>query len=1375
MKINREELLNDLQHFASQGNGVIIGSPGVGKTYLLKELRQSLKSDGTPHLLLRIDQLGDGKSETLQEELSYEGDLIEKLKPVPASREKPILLFDAFDAARNEQTRKRFLRLIRRAVHELKESWNIVVTVRTYDAKKSQELLDLFGNPYNTDLSLYHSKEILCRHFTIPPLNEDEIQQAFSQIPHLESIYQSGSQDFKNLLANPFNLWLLEKIIKTSQDVPDFSQIHSEVQLLGLFWQRRIEGSSDADTRRFILTKIARQMVTERSLTVRQEDVYENLIIRLDKAMIRSAWNDLLSDEILSNVSSTGQRIVFSHNILFDYAVSVLLIEDDPQKLKDFVLEDPSRPLFLRPSLTYFFTRLWYDTPENFWITFWCILPSNQSVHLRLFARLIPTSVIANEVRKTTQLTPLLERLRNRESIANEAMMRLLQSLQALQIERDELWIDFFDQVLPPYHADFAWNLATITSDILERAIKTENTTIRDACGRVGRRLLGWVWQERVTSDSDWYNRFGSSWAVPLVAKTYGTNPKESRPLLKKVLELTQESKFPINFLWWLTKHIDEIWTFDPEFVASVYLTVFTYSEDSTEKTSLNSGPILPLTSNRRQDYDSCQYLLIRHFSDFLKAKPLVAAQAAIQSLNSFIRKEHIDDKPRVKYEDLIVFASELGTERPAQTDLKPRVKYEDLIETFEFRGKNAYFVRDNNCIWDEFNHDEPIKIADELFKFIAALPESEDPFPLLDSLLDVFRDHMRVEFFWKRLLKTAAQFPKVFAPHLFELCIARPIQMSPTYQDLGLFLEASVPEFTSDQIRQIEKSILRLPAGATDKNTLQFGERKNYLIARIPQDLLQTQEAKEIRKTMELADEIPQNKPLFSFESSVESYSEEMFLQDQGVDITKPENQELQCFFGDLDKFKSEWLNEVPNEVATELILPPLQEAYASVKGNANADKEVIDSLWYKLTACVAILGRVANLESKQFSFCRQVLLEAAKHELPKPDSSDAQSDTPMYSPFPRHDAAQGLLRFAARRPDTEMLSAIESLASDPVSSVRMVAAMELFRIYYKEPEKLWKIVENRATHEATHVVQKYLYYTLTKVVALKKENEDKTIRIMDKMLKRTLPESVALGDSFIVLLMWLAINRENSWALKTIKDTFFSEPVRFANPLNHAVSHVVKAYVVPKNFKTPEGLEMVQRAIKWLEQAIDVVSPAVRELCKTSNNTEGEQKKLRDTYQVIDGVIECLYFEIAYENKTSEKSAEEIPDELRCRFYKEVKPLMERTIVFARDEKNGVMFAPTAHHFMQLLASFLSCNPKEVLLLAEGVASSSEPSGYNLDSLAVTEVVKLVETVLADHRSEVREGQSLEALLNLLDIFAKTGWSDALRLVWRLDEIFR
>ena len=296
-KINREKLLNELLNFTSQGSGVIIGSPGVGKTYLLKELRRNLKSSGTPYLLLPIDQLGDGTPETLRQELSYDGDLIEKLKFVPASGQKSILLFDAFDAARDEQTRKRFLNLIRRAIRELRGSWNVVVTVRTYDAMKSQKLLDSFGPP---DDSKYQNKGVLCRHFTVPPLNETEIQQAIVQIPHLESVYQSGSEGFKRLLEYPFNLWLLEKILNTSKDAQHLSQINSEVQLLGEFWQRKVEEPNNGDHRWSVLEHIARQMVVERSLTTKRSAISE--ILDLDTPTEQSAWDELQSDEILAKV-----------------------------------------------------------------------------------------------------------------------------------------------------------------------------------------------------------------------------------------------------------------------------------------------------------------------------------------------------------------------------------------------------------------------------------------------------------------------------------------------------------------------------------------------------------------------------------------------------------------------------------------------------------------------------------------------------------------------------------------------------------------------------------------------------------------------------------------------------------------------------------------------------------------------------------------------------------------------------------------------------------------------------------------------------------------------------------------------------------------
>ncbi len=62
-----------------------------------------------------------------------------------------------------------------------------------------------------------------------------------------------------------------------------------------------------------------------------------------------------------------------------------------------------------------------------------------------------------------------------------------------------------------------------------------------------------------------------------------------------------------------------------------------------------------------------------------------------------------------------------------------------------------------------------------------------------------------------------------------------------------------------------------------------------------------------------------------------------------------------------------------------------------------------------------------------------------------------------------------------------------------------------------------------------------------------------------------------------------------------------------------------------------------------------------------------------------------------------------------------------------------------------------------------------------YRYDSLAIAEVVKLVEIVLADHRDILRESGSLDDLLSVLDLFAETGWAEAVRLVWRLDEVFR
>ena len=1358
MQINRDKLLNTLQEFVLTGHGIIVGGPGVGKTYMLNELCQNLKSFRIPHLLLSIDQLGDGTNETLHQELpelSDEGDPIELLKCVPISRHKAVLLFDAFDAARDEQTRKRFLNLIRHAILELKDSWNVVVTVRTYDARKSQELLDLFGTPDDTE---YQSEDILCRHLAIPPLNEDEIRQAFENIPGLDSIYDSASREFKRLLAIPFNLWLLHKIIKSSQNPPDFSQIYSEVQLLDMFWQRRVEGASNADHRWSVLERVAHRMVVEQSLTIKRSDISE--VLDLDTPTKQAAWHELQSDEILAKASSTGSRIAFSHNILFDYAISVLLIEDNPNQFEEFVLEDQSRPLFLRPSLTYFFTRIWYKAPDVFWTVFWHVFPSNQSVHLRLVSRIIPTSVIANEARDVEQLKPILDELARGSETANEAMMWLLQSLRALEIERDSIWCSFFEQISAHLHSDFAWDLGLLSSKALDRVSKTD-TGINESCGQVGRQMLKWIWKERKTVENDYYHQLAKSWAVPLVAKTYGTNPRESRKLLEKVLELTREDDFPINLIARLTEHADKIWEEDHEFVVSIYVTVFCHQEISEQITNPMGGRILALTSTRRQDYDMCHHWLAEHFPSFLRAKPTAATRAVIRSLNFYIIHTQILSYTRES------------------------VELESDMESFEFRDKTSYLLPDSSCAWDEREVlDEPIKMADALFEFLAEMAATEETHSHLNALLDVFRDTVWVAFFWKRLLNTAVQFPDVFAPRLIDLCIAKPILIgNDVLFEFGEFLRAAAPSLTSNQRTQIENAILGLTSESSE-NTVFLKDRRNQLLAQIPPSLLLTPEAKTIRADMDRENTVPENRPPVSYGPVTWGrYTDEKWLEDQGVDVTTSENRELQRFFEPLEEFHSDWLNKVPTHEATMLILPLFREAYTTIKSDTQADKEVIDRLWYKVTACAAILSRtVDDHGSDEFNLCRKVLLEAATHELPTPDSErHAELKSSSYSPCPRHEAASGLLRLVARQPDpdSKILDTIESLANDPVASVRMVIAMELLAVYRHSPERFWNITVHRATHETNYVVQEWLCVALARIAGSGKDEERNTIHAIDKMLKHSLVKTkqITPPNRLIDLLMRLAIGRDNSWAQKKIENILLQSPIHYAYSLKRAVFWVMKRYVTPKNLETNEEREAIARAINWLGEVITVASNEIYHLRTIDRDGRSKEtnEKLHKVYKVIDEVVMRLYFSAVHQKKGNQQPVERISHSLRHEFYDQVKPLMEKVIEFAQDGEDGVMFARTAYYFMRLLTAFQSYNLKEVLSFAARVAQSSERYGYNLDSLAVEDVVRFVETVLADHRSEVREGEALEDLLKLLDVFAKAGWPDALRLVWRLDEVFR
>jgi hypothetical protein len=92
-----------------------------------------------------------------------------------------------------------------------------------------------------------------------------------------------------------------------------------------------------------------------------------------------------------------------------------------------------------------------------------------------------------------------------------------------------------------------------------------------------------------------------------------------------------------------------------------------------------------------------------------------------------------------------------------------------------------------------------------------------------------------------------------------------------------------------------------------------------------------------------------------------------------------------------------------------------------------------------------------------------------------------------------------------------------------------------------------------------------------------------------------------------------------------------------------------------------------------------------------------------------------------------------------------------------------------------MQILNGVLAIDPEGVIEMAWEVIVSGRPHGFNLDSLAIEEVVKITESILADYRLQARNEATLGQIFEILEIFSETGWPQALRLIWRLDEVYR
>lgn len=92
-----------------------------------------------------------------------------------------------------------------------------------------------------------------------------------------------------------------------------------------------------------------------------------------------------------------------------------------------------------------------------------------------------------------------------------------------------------------------------------------------------------------------------------------------------------------------LTRQAKSLLDADPDFLADIFGVVFGYSVSDDSKTSMGPSQILPLISNKRQDYDHAKWALKEVVPRFLEAQPETAIRAISAALESYARRKYGD------------------------------------------------------------------------------------------------------------------------------------------------------------------------------------------------------------------------------------------------------------------------------------------------------------------------------------------------------------------------------------------------------------------------------------------------------------------------------------------------------------------------------------------------------------------------------------------------------------------------------------------------------------------------------------------------------------------------------------------------------------
>jgi hypothetical protein len=1324
---------------------LVVGDPGAGKSGLIYRLASHLRGVGADVVFIPVELLNITALSDLQGELGISRALGEVLQNWPGTQ-RAALIVDALDAARKFETQTVLRETIDQVFQLAGGRWNVVASVRKYDLREGTEWRRLFHGPPLSNVFLDHEFTFV-RHLWAGRLSEEEILQTTVFSPELNRLFLQANPKLKLLLRNIFNLHLLAELIVQGVVEADLISIRTQSELLDTYWRHRVrrhDGNHDA--REIALTAVTQEMIARKSLRIFRADIRDRVETA---ALIDLERNDILRAE--DDIRGANEDILlFSHNVLFDYAIARLLFRrgKDPARLTELLRADRSLALMVGPSLTMALHDVW--TSDSARAAFWALaLALAREDGLPQAAYLAAPMVAAESAVTLADVEPLLSKLRQSDT-SQKAAERIVQHLIGALLVRQKGGASFVGPAAGPW-MEFAEALSALRTDAAMFAIKPLVALGTEApeklvpeqtvpTGMAARRLLEYGLSRQPRASHLIIA------AIIAVAKTMGTDPEASSHILHRLIEPSHLAEFGYEELRWLASNIGALAKHDLPLVVDIYQAAYGYEDSRHDaKTNIGNSGILPLTSNRRQDYQSAWYQLEQAAIPLLEESAVEGTRAVAHAILGYVQRE------RRSYIE--------GTPIP---------------EAFTLGGRTAHYLADDSHIWYRGGFREPNDGPALLAKwdaFLSDLASSPNAAVQLQRILHTLADEAGLAVLWGAMLVIGSQHASEFAAVLAPLAAASPVLAGDdTRYQAGQFITVAYPYLSADQRRDIETAILSITHDRT----------KEALASCVPESLVITVPMAELLTALRSRPKPTVNTPPYLITSESRAFDTDAYLRELGVKTSEPANSKLRDAMKPVEALPQAVQGpEITREIA-ETRLGPIDHLLAELK---QTPKDSVDSKLYEHAT-----GALADAASRTALAPQEVIRDpdvrrhllaalafAANSENPHFDprvEEKFHDDLAWGGPSARTSAARGLICLVRTdmAQDADAMAIIHELARDPVCHVRLQIIENLHVLHKLEPDWMWGEYERVVQYEPTRGVVDAALQSAARIAFL---DESRFVALAKCALTRYAEEAGPGIDSCRTtassLIADIYVSTDNAEAQDFVLEQIRNFPTN-AGLLKLWVSRFSSLLLVGST-TDPTDRENVTRAkTLGLYQAVLNASHAeadrigkTHDIQKFGTWPKAQQDALREMFDVMDAVVMRLFFAAGGDNEEIKHSV----TDLRIRLYAEIRPFLEKL--------SDVIVVHVAHYLVQTLESFVAIDAAGVFELIARSVRASEKGGYTLESMGADLVVRIVERYLAEHR-EVFAGQArLNDLMDCLDAFVRAGWPAAQALTFRLGEIWR